>query len=803
MRASHLTVRKRIMDEKSKITDEEFFTSKEYRGYLADITEAATKRYRRPIHVTVFADPEDSTVAYTDYNGIVINACNHITWSMPTRKLRSMSIEGFNAHENSHNLFTDNRIAHAYFNSLEHGKFYPKKPTRLKGDQKLNAQGIIDALMDDTDPIPKTVILRTAKALSNILEDGYVDARYSYEFPGNPARGIALNNVRFAETVPDIDTMIDKQFYPHNIVLNLLLEYVRAREVNNLTGYTGEYMDRFLAALPLVDACIYDEDSRARFDAVNRIMIDLWPLMQRCFDDLRDKQQNDASSSSGSGNSTTPGTGEDSDSDDGMDAVQDALESQLPQIAPNFTMKSGPVPFNGAFSPDEEQAQELLEQVSKALSEETARIAAHRTETIISNGDGSIVQDSEYEGAGYEFSATDIERVLEEIATGKVNESLEEELSEELQSEATSIEYGNAHRNINITVHRMSHVNQNLIDSYTAVAPQLLMLSKRLQRSVSAILRDKRQGGKQTGLYVGKHLDQHAFHRNDGRVFCNKRLPTEPINMSVALLVDESGSMCGCDRITKARATAIVVQDFCEKLGIPIMIVGHTASCAHVELFSYADFKSVDKKDRYRLMDMSARCCNRDGAALRYVAEKLSKQNSDVKMLFIICDGQPNDDGYTGTAAEADLRGIKLEYSRKGVQIFAAAIGDDRANIASGIPGTGLSRISVVASGVTSPAAHPAPPVVRIMSAILPSAILCITVDNTFLSTGSAFAKITCCPASSTILRITFPPLSSSCSLYTCVFAVKIATFISYLHKTSFCCPYSRILTLLIQECNP
>jgi len=592
-----------------------------------------------------------------------------------------MSIEGFNAHENSHNLFTDNRIAHAYFNSLEHGKFYPKKPTRLKGDQKLNAQGIIDALMDDTDPIPKTVILRTAKALSNILEDGYVDARYSYEFPGNPARGIALNNVRFAETVPDIDTMIDKQFYPHNIVLNLLLEYVRAREVNNLTGYTGEYMDRFLTALPLVDACIYDEDGRARFDAVNRIMIDLWPLMQRCFDDLRDKQQNDASSSSGSGNSTTPGTGEDSDSDDGMGAVQDALESQLPQIAPNFTMKSGPVPFNGAFAPDEEQAQELLEQVSKALSEETARIAAHRTETIISNGDGSIVQDSEYEGAGYEFSATDIERVLEEIATGKVNESLEEELSEELQSEATSIQYGNAHRNINITVHRMSHVNQNLIDSYTAVAPQLLMLSKRLQRSVSAILRDKRQGGKQTGLYVGKHLDQHAFHRNDGRVFCNKRLPTEPINMSVALLVDESGSMCGCDRITKARATAIVVQDFCEKLGIPIMIVGHTASSAHVELFSYADFKSVDKKDRYRLMDMSARYCNRDGAALRYVAEKLSKQNSDVKMLFIICDGQPNDDGYTGTAAEADLRGIKLEYSRQGVQIFAAAIGDDRANI--------------------------------------------------------------------------------------------------------------------------
>ena len=89
----------------------------------------------------------------------------------------------------------------------------------------------------------------------------------------------------------------------------------------------------------------------------------------------------------------------------------------------------------------------------------------------------------------------------------------------------------------------------------------------------------------------------------------------------------------------------------------------------------------MDKNDRYRLMDMSPRDCNRDGAALRFVAEKLYKHVSEVKLLIIICDGQPNDDGYSGTGAEADLRGIKLEYSRKGVKIFAAAIGDDRDRI--------------------------------------------------------------------------------------------------------------------------
>ena len=42
MRASHREIRKKILDRMSKIDDKEFFTSRAYRGYLADITESAT-----------------------------------------------------------------------------------------------------------------------------------------------------------------------------------------------------------------------------------------------------------------------------------------------------------------------------------------------------------------------------------------------------------------------------------------------------------------------------------------------------------------------------------------------------------------------------------------------------------------------------------------------------------------------------------------------------------------------------------------------------------------------------------------
>lgn len=693
MRTSHRQIRKRILDAKSKITDEEFFSSRAYNGYLTDLAEAATKRYKRPLRVRVVADHDDETVAFTDYHGIYINACNHITWSFPSRLLRSMSLEGLNAHECGHNLFTDERVWHSYFAGLAKGKFYPKMPDGLDSMQKLYAKDILEALTDDTDTVPMQVIMSTAHALSNILEDGYVDARYSYEFPGSPAKGIALNNLRYADTMPEITEMINRKYYDHSIVVNLLIQYVRAHEVNNLSGYTGEFIDKLYEYIPWIDESVYDDDARSRCEAANRILVDLWPMMQRCFDALRDKQkqaqqqaqqssQHTGKGGSGSG-SGQPGSGDDDNdgSQQGQQAVEEDLSSQLPKAAANFTIKTKPVPSNGTFTPNPGQMNAIRAQVERVIAEETSRIAAHLTNGITSSGNGGVDQNSEYEGNDYEHAADDIERLLSSMAEEKVTEELEEELSEELQREANDIRYGNAHRNIHVTVNRMAHVDQNLIDSYNRVAPELLMLSKRLQRSVSSALRDRRRGGKQTGLLIGKRLNQHALYRNDGRIFYNSRLPTEPINLSVGLLIDESGSMCSNDRITRARATAIVIQDFCESLGIPLLVVGHTAWSSHVELFSYSDFDTYDKNNRYRLMDMSARDCNRDGAALRFVAEKLSKQTSEVKILMIICDGQPNDDGYSGSAAEADLRGIKLEYARKGVKIYAAAIGEDRPRI--------------------------------------------------------------------------------------------------------------------------
>lgn len=250
---------------------------------------------------------------------------------------------------------------------------------------------------------------------------------------------------------------------------------------------------------------------------------------------------------------------------------------------------------------------------------------------------------------------------------------------------AQSISYGDIHSGVNIRVNRIASVDPELVEQYDAICNPLISISRQLQKSLLRQLKENRRGGKQTGLIMGRRLDAHALCRNDGKVFYKNNLPNEIPELAVGLLLDESGSMCSCDRCTYARAAAIILYDFCESLEIPVMVYGHSTDYYDgkdsVELYSYAEFNGFDNDDKYRLMDISARGSNRDGAALRYVAEVLSKRSEAVKLLILVSDGQPADTGYYGTAAEEDLRGIKQEYQRKGILFVAAAIGNDKQNI--------------------------------------------------------------------------------------------------------------------------
>ena len=664
MRTSHLTLRKRIENEKLKITDEELFASKAFSAYLTDLAEAASKRYKRKIKVLSYWDSsEHAEVACTNNRCIRINAGNFLTQSFPTRRLRADSLVGLNGHEIGHILFTDFAALQMYMQTMLSGRMYPAEPTELSTQEELNLLEIKEAYADEDETAIK-VIGMAASNISNILEDVYIEARMCDAFPGTFRTGILLNNLRFPELVPSVKKQIDRGDHEFSIVVNLMIQYCKCGDINNLENYKGEYLDALYDCVPHIDDAVYDDDVRVRYMSTNCIIVRLWKYIKSMVEKVKEEKKNGGSS---------------------LDELLDKLLSDLAnQIASGGSDPSGSgksVPFKGKFKHDKGAEEEVKDNIQKVLDYETGRLALEKTDSFDEGDSGGIAYNNDYGGSGYTSAEEDMNRIMNQAAEEKVERLMEEELTEELQAEANKINFGNAHKGIPVTVNRMSVVEQSMMESYKRVAPPLLLLSKRMQKQVTQVLKDKKEGGKQTGLLMGKRLNARALVQDNGRVFYNNRLPLDDVQLAVGLLVDESGSMSSNDRITVARAASITIYDFCRKLGVPVIVYGHTSYSKDLNMFAYAEFDSVDKKDMFRLMDMSARSGNRDGAALRFVAERLMTRNEAVKLLILISDGQPASYDYYGTEAEADLRGIKREYTNKGITLFAAAIGDDKPNI--------------------------------------------------------------------------------------------------------------------------
>ena len=484
-----------------------------------------------------------------------------------------------------------------------------------------------------------------------------------------------MRSISRNELMPSLQSQIDKEYSDFSIMANLLLQYCRAGTINNLNGYTGPYLDYLEDCVPYVEESLYSDDMKDRLHATNHILGILWEYIKPLIEDTREKLQNTSE-------------------DEAEQLLEGLLGSQIHGGTPLPSGKGGNLPkqadegkemqkTNPLTARPPQARQNAMFNAQEVVAEEGNRIQLAKTSTILDGNNPGITYNHQYLGSGYEKSASDLFRILNSVATAKAEEQYQQEMTEELQKAANDIHYGNAHAGIHVTVNRMCSVPDYLIKSYQSIAPPLLRVSKRLQKTIAPLLKEESEGGKLKNLQFGKRLDTRSLHHEDGTFFTRTRLPSEEQKLAVGLLIDESGSMSCADRITYARMTAIVLYDFCQSLQIPVTIYGHTTLGYGdgVELYSYAEFDSIDTSDRYRLMDMNARNGNRDGAALRYVAEHLSKRPENQKLLIIISDGQPADTGYYGTEAEADLRGIKKEYSKKGIILFAAAIGSDKENI--------------------------------------------------------------------------------------------------------------------------
>ena len=685
-RVNHKKVKQLIQQKRGKITDQEFFISRLLSRHFEDMAAAQTKRYgaSRRVRVHLIWQPGNPELAYTDNLIITINAGNPAVTEFPTRGERYQMVLGLFAHELGHCLYTDFLTQQTYRNNLSACRWYPEKP-KLARVQDVKNEGEFWEYAQE-DPQNLALLGRVAHEISNVLEDAAMENRVLEQFPGT--LGQALDFVRAWQwrEMPTVTQLKEREaqgtpmFY---CLLQLFLSYGKFGELKyGAEPLSEEHIQTVFELLPLLDNDLRATSGKNRWNTVNCILIRCWEHVREYLEALKRRYEEKKASG---------GTG----------SVFSQLEEEL------STLVGGSTRGEGSTAPVSEESEEpSLPQPEKrektrvlALStegeslgvgaggsagkqeispEETGRMPLMETDQVSEPLGGGVEVNQDYLPELSNTVEAEMERLLDTMAEKTVCQELEQDRLRELNQEAQSISYGDIHKGVAIRVNRMTEVPPEMVTQYNAIAGPLLAISKQLQKSLLRQLRDQQRGGKQTGLLMGRRLDAHALFRSDGKVFTKNVLPSQP---AVGLLLDESGSMASCDRATYARASAIILYDFCQALHVPVMVYGHSTGSKGVELYSYSEFDAIDREDKYRLVDISARGSNRDGAALRFVAERLSHRPEELKLLFLVSDGQPADTGYYGTAAEEDLRGIQQEYRRKGILFVAAAIGDDKENM--------------------------------------------------------------------------------------------------------------------------
>lgn len=283
---------------------------------------------------------------------------------------------------------------------------------------------------------------------------------------------------------------------------------------------------------------------------------------------------------------------------------------------------------------------------------------------------------TEFDSEDYELSESDlaaieaeVERCMRENEMEKMEDTDEIDL---LNVDIKSPRFKKAHTCLNrrISVGDPGYASELYSKLLSKLSPGISSLTAQLRR----IFRNDQE---EVSHRASGQLNQKRLNsgRKTIRVFDKKNSPAQKSNLSVLLLIDESGSMSG-SRAEAAKQCAISLAETLNNCKVPCYIIGFTADTSgsdavHNHYISWRNSKS----DRLRLLDITARANNFDGYSIRYAGEVLKKHNSEHKLMIVISDGQPACSAYWGTDGIADTKDAIREV-RKYASVLGVAIGN-------------------------------------------------------------------------------------------------------------------------------
>lgn len=185
---------------------------------------------------------------------------------------------------------------------------------------------------------------------------------------------------------------------------------------------------------------------------------------------------------------------------------------------------------------------------------------------------------------------------------------------------------------------------------------------------------------------IGSTLDSRRLASMDRKYWKKDLHCMKAEDISLTVLVDLSGSMSSV--MNEVIDSLIILYETCNRSDIPLAIFGHESSYDFgISEHSFAlegvtvIYKITGfgiKNDHLCLLDIESGGSNRDGHALIYCRDWISRFRDDERknLLLTINDGLPAADGYYGEPAERDVRYQVEKIKQMGVEVLSVYLGE-------------------------------------------------------------------------------------------------------------------------------
>ena len=716
-------LRRLLNEEKDKMTDEVFFTTKVMQQHFEGIIEGVCKTFKRHIEIQIIN--EGSSVAFTNGNMITVNLNNDWIKNQPTRLDKYYIIVGIILHECGHILYTDFKLMEKCFEALEHNRLFP----------------IIDyseTLAECFDENMGRRFLKVYQTLDNCVEDGHIEKRVIRHVPGYGECLLKVRKLHLADagiktyerllqeaekTGSDIDRI--------GCVIKLVLIYAKFG-VDNVGDVSDDLTKLFYRMTSHIDAAVNTNNAASRKKEVNIIFDMLIDFISEEIERLKEKEKEEEkpkeeeepekspedeeeekddekeSEESPSEEDDTPetdddsseggeesGTDEEIDDSDSPSISEEGTDSEEDDDSEDESTTSKAEESGSGMSKEEKE--KALEEVLSSLGDicDDMSDKTDHSDTMtspVSDEDEDLEAEGTTPDEGADFDPTNEEGPEEWDLSYLEDCAAEEEIAIATKKNIVKAMTRNADDTRKgrtdkfPSIQKYVEPDDEAIEMFDREHEELDRIARRVKKNLDKVIKERQKGDRLNGLYTGKQLDSAHTYRKDKRIFANKVLPEDIPDMEVCVLVDCSGSMCCGSRMDQSRKCAYITWKFCQFMEIPCSVYGHTTDAypeKHVVMTCVAHPDNLDKDDEKRIFMLRPEYDNRDGWAVNFCAEALSKSSATSKMLLIISDGLPAAVGYGDVLGKRDCQEVVKRYKKKGISVITAGIDDCASDIKS------------------------------------------------------------------------------------------------------------------------